>query len=418
MATLFDHTLGRLIEATKHLDLDPSVLEKLKQPLETTQVRLPIRMDDGTTKTFTGWRCRYDDSLGPTKGGIRFYPHVNAGEVEGLALTMTVKCAVMNLPFGGAKGAVKVDPGSLSNTEIERLSRAFMRSCANVIGPNRDIPAPDVGTNETTMAWMMDEYSTIVGKRTPAVITGKPVVLGGSLGRDDATARGAYYIIQYKADTLGLEPGATVAIQGFGNAGKNFAKLADALGCKIVAVSDSKGAIHAPAGLDYGELLAAKRRGSVINMAGSAGVSEIPGDALVAVECNLLALAALENMVHKDNARSVRAYVIVELGNGPVTPEADEILEDMQVKILPDILANAGGVTVSYFEWLQNCQGESWSLEEVHERLKTMMEMEADAVWAYALKRDITLRKAANVLALSRIGAAMAALGTDRFFKD
>ncbi|MBY2925959.1 Glu/Leu/Phe/Val dehydrogenase [Rhizobium leguminosarum] len=416
MATLFDNTLKRLIEAAEHLDLDPRFLEKLKNPLEMTQARLPVRMDDGSTKSFLAFRCRYDDSLGPTKGGIRFHRQVNADEVMALALMMTSKCAVMELPFGGAKGGVMVDPHSLSNMEHERLSRTYVRAFAGVIGPDRDIPAPDVGTNEKTMAWMMDEYSTIVGKRTPAVITGKPVALGGSLGRDDATARGAYNIIEHKARTLGLKRGARVAIQGFGNAGMHMAQLMAADGYKIVAASDSKGAVHAPAGFDIGELLAAKLHGgNVTSMAGSAGVSEIPGDELLAVDCEVLVLAALENMVHKGNAGSIKARLIVELANGPVTPEADEVLKAMNVVILPDILANAGGVTVSYFEWVQNREGERWTLDQVHARLKTAMEREADAVWAYAREKNITLRTAAYVLALSRIAAAMEALGTDKF---
>jgi glutamate dehydrogenase (NADP+) len=414
---LLEIALERVIEAAEHLDLDPGFVERLKQPLETTQARLSILMDDGSTKCFIGWRCRYDDSLGPTKGGIRWDQMVNADEVETLGLLMTLKNALMGLPFGGGKGGVKVDPRGLSNTEQERLGRAYIRAFAAVIGPDRDIPAPDVGTNEKIMAWMMDEYSTIVGKRTPAVITGKPVALGGSRGRDDATARGAYNIMRYKADTLKLEHGTRVAIQGFGNAGKHIAKLLAADGCKINAVSDSKGAVHAPTGLDIGELLAAKRHGSVTSMAGSAGVDEILGDALVSVECDILVLAAAENMVHEGNAASIKARVIVELANGPVTPEADEILEAMNVEIIPDILVNAGGVTVSYLEWVQNRQGERWTLEQVHAWLKTKMESEADAVLAYARDKNITLRTAAYVLALSRIAAAMEALGTDKFFQ-
>jgi glutamate dehydrogenase (NADP+) len=417
MSSMLKNALGRVAEAARHLDLDPGVLEKLENPRETTQARQTIRMDDGSSKSFLAWRCRYDDTLGPTKGGIRFHPQVNADEVETLALLMTLKCAVMDLPFGGGKGGVKVDPRSLSNRELERLARGYIQSFARVIGPNRDIPAPDVATNEMIMAWMMDEYSTIVGEVTPAVITGKPVALGGSLGRDDATARGAYYIIKHKARVLGLKPGARVAIQGFGNAGKYIAQLLAADGYVIVAVSDSKGAVHAPAGLDIGELLAAKVCGSVTGIAGSAGVSELAGDALVSVECDLLVLAALEDMVHKGNAASVKARFIVELANGPVTPEADEILKAGNVVILPDILANAGGVTVSYFEWVQNRQGEHWTLKEVHGRLKTKMGREADAVWAYARDKGITLRSAAYVHALSRLSIAMEARGTQKFFK-
>ncbi len=417
--SLFENTLKRVLEAAEHLDLDPSVLEKLKHALEMTHARLPIRMDDGSIISFPAWRCRYDDRRGPTKGGIRFHPQVNADEVIALALMMTSKCAVMDLPFGGAKGGVMVDPRSLSKTELERLARAYIRAFAHVIGPNRDIPAPDVGTNETTMAWMMDEYSTIVGEKTPAVITGKPVALGGSLGRDDATARGGYYIMQHKAQVVGLKHGTRVAIQGFGNAGQHFAQMADAGGYKIVAVSDSKGAVYAPAGFNIDELLAAKLDGgSVTSMAGSPGVTLISGDALVSVDCEVLVLAALENMVHKGNAESIKARLIVELANGPVTPEADEILKAMNVVILPDILANAGGVTVSYFEWVQNRQGDRWTLEQVHARLKTMMEKEAEAVWAYARNKNIPLRTAAYVLALARIAAAMEALGTQTLFED
>ncbi|RWY77316.1 Glu/Leu/Phe/Val dehydrogenase [Rhizobium leguminosarum] len=417
--SLLYNTLKRVLEAAKYLELDPTVLEKLKNALETTQVRVPIRMDDGSVKFRSALRCRYDDTLGPTKGGIRFHPDVNADEVVALALIMTIKNALMDLPFGGGKGGVAVDLKSLSKREQERLARAYIRALAHVAGPTRDISAPDVGTNETTMAWMMDEYSTIVGKKTPAVITGKPVALGGSLGRDDATARGAYYIMQHKAHVVGLKHGARVAIQGFGNAGQHFAQMADAGGYKIVAVSDSKGAVHAPAGFDVGALLAAKLHGgSVTSTAGSPGVTLISGDALVSVDCEVLVLAALENMVHKGNAKSIKARLIVELANGPVTPEADEILNAMNVLILPDILANAGGVTVSYFEWVQNRQGDRWTLDEVHARLKTMMEKEAEAVWASARDKNITLRKAAYVLALARIAAAMEALGTDTFFKD
>ncbi|NNH67663.1 Glu/Leu/Phe/Val dehydrogenase [Rhizobium laguerreae] len=400
MASLFENTLKRVWEAAKHLDLNPTVLEKLKLALEMTHARLSIRMDDGSIKSFPAWRCRYDDSRGPTKGGIRFHHQVTVDEVEALALMMTIKCALMDLPLGGAKGGVKVDPRGLSNTELERLARAFIRALAHVIGPDRDIPAPDVGTNETTMAWMTDEYSTIVGKKTPEVITGKPVALGGSLGRDDATARGAYYIMRYKADAPGLKHGAqVVAIQGFGNAGQHIAKLLAADGCRIVAVSDSKGAVYAPAGLNIGELLAAKLDGgSVTSMAGSPGVTLISGDALLAVECEILVLAALENMVHKGNAGSIKAGVIVELANGPITPEADEILEAMNIVILPHILANAGGVTVSFYELVQNRQGEQWTLDEVHARLKTTMEKQADAVWAHAQDKNITLRTAAYLL--------------------
>ncbi|HEU6441891.1 MAG TPA: Glu/Leu/Phe/Val dehydrogenase [Microvirga sp.] len=415
-ASMLDQALIRLDEAARHLDLDPDVLEKLKYPRETTKVRLMIRMDDGSRKSFMAWRCRYDDTRGPTKGGIRFHPDSTIEEVETLAFWMTFKCAVMNLPYGGGKGAVQVDPHTLSKAELERLSRAYVQAFSKIIGPDRDIPAPDVYTNSMVMGWMADEYASIVGEATPAVITGKPIALGGSLGRDDATARGGYYLVRRLARQLGLEPGARIAVQGFGNAGQHIARLLGSDGYKIVAVSDSKGAIYCSAGLDVGKLLAAKGQGSITSLAGSDGISALPADDLVAVDCELLVPAALEDMIHEGNAASVKARVVLELANGPVTPEADEILAKKDVLVLPDILANAGGVTVSYFEWVQNRQGYYWPIEEVHERLKTMMEREGDAIWALAQDKGITLRSAAYVHALSRLASAIEAHGTQQFF--
>ncbi|RWX08424.1 Glu/Leu/Phe/Val dehydrogenase [Rhizobium hidalgonense] len=403
-------TLKRLFEAARHLYLDPGFLENLETPLELIQARLTIAMDDGSTRCFLGYRCRYDDTRGPTKGGIRYTKDVDAYDVVELALMMTLKCSLLELPFGGAKGGVVVDPNSLSKMELERLDRAYARAFYRVLGPDRDIPAPDMATNETTMAHMADEYYTIVGKKTPAVITGKPVALGGSLGRDDATARGGFYIMRHKADTLGFKSKMTVVIIGCGNAGMHYARLAAAAGCKIVAVSDSKGGVGNHAGLDINQLKAVKSRGSVTGMLGSTGVFELSGDAMLAVPCDLLVMAAKENMVHAGNAGSIKAKAILELANGPITPEADAILEAKNVIIIPDILANAGGVTVSYYEWVQNRQGENWSLEKVHERLKAAMISQADAVWACAQEKHFSLRQAAYVIALSRIAKAMNAL--------
>lgn len=413
---MLDQALTRLDEAARHLDLDADVLEKLKYPRETTKVRLMIRMDDGSRKSFMAWRCRYDDTRGPTKGGIRFHPDSTMEEVETLAFWMTFKCAVMNLPYGGGKGAVQVDPHTLSKAELERLSRAYVQAFSKIIGPDRDIPAPDVYTNSMVMGWMADEYASIVGEATPAVITGKPIALGGSLGREDATARGGYYLVQHLARELGLEPGSRVAIQGFGNAGQHIARLLAADGYSIVAVSDSKGAIHRPSGLDIGRLLAAKGEGSVTSLAGTDDISALPADDLISVDCELLVPAALEDMVHEGNAPNVKAHVVLELANGPITPEADEILAGKKIVVLPDILANAGGVTVSYFEWVQNRQGYYWLVEDVHARLRSMMEREGDAVWALARERGITLRSAAYVHALSRLAGAIEAHGTQQFF--
>ena len=415
-ANIFDQALVRLDDAARHLDLDADVLEKLKYPRETTKVRLMIRMDDGSRKSFMAWRCRYDDTRGPTKGGIRFHPDATAEEVETLAFWMTFKCAVMDLPYGGGKGAVRVDPRTLSKTELERLSRAYIQAFAKVIGPDRDIPAPDVYTNSMIMGWMADEYASIIGQPAPAVITGKPMALGGSLGREDATARGGYYLVRHLKERLGLPSRARVAVQGFGNAGQHIARLLAEDGHKIVAISDSRGAVYCSDGIDPHAAVRAKRGGSVTAIAGSAGVSALASDDLVAVECDLLVPAALEDMIHEGNASQVKAGVVVELANGPLTPEADAILGRRGTVVLPDILANAGGVTVSYFEWVQNRQGYYWPIDDVHARLRATMERESDAIWRLAQERNLTLRSAAYVHALARLASAIEAHGTQQFF--
>jgi glutamate dehydrogenase (NADP+) len=415
--SLLDRALIRLEEAASHLNIDQDVLEKLKYPRETTKMRLLIRMDDGSRKSFLAWRCRYDDTRGPTKGGIRFHPDSTIEEVETLAFWMTFKCAVMNLPYGGGKGAVRVDPRTLSKSELERLSRAYIQAFARIVGPNRDIPAPDVYTNAMIMGWMADEYSQIVGEVSPAVITGKPIALGGSLGRNDATARGGFYLVKHLAAELGLAHSHTIAIQGFGNAGQFYAQLAAADGHKIVAVSDSKGAIHKAGGLDVAALLAGKNAGSsVTDLAAQLGATVIPADALISVEADLLVPAALEEMIHAGNAASIKAKVVLELANGPITSEADTILTERGVVVLPDILANAGGVTVSYFEWVQNRQGFYWDLEEIHARLLKMMEREGRAVWDIASSRTVSVRTAAYIHALGRLATAIEAHGTQPFF--
>ncbi|CAM5582860.1 glutamate dehydrogenase (NADP+) [Aquamicrobium terrae] len=414
---LLESALVRLDDAAKHINVDADVIEKLKFARETTKVRLMIRMDDGSRKSFLAWRCRYDDTRGPTKGGIRFHPDATEEEVEMLAFWMTFKCAVMNLPYGGGKGAVQVDARTLSKAELERLSRSYIQAFSRIIGPDRDIPAPDVYTNSMIMGWMADEYAQIVGQTSPAVITGKPIALGGSLGRGDATARGGYYLVRHLAGDLGLDGQLRVAIQGFGNAGQYIASLLAADGHKIVAVSDSGGAVQAADGLDLEALLAAKRDGlSVTATIGKSGHEALSAAALVGVDCDVLVPAALENMIHTDNANSVKARLILELANGPVTPEADEILASRGVVVLPDILANAGGVTVSYFEWVQNKQGYYWELEEIHAKLRTIMEREGRAIWEQSISRGITMRTAAYVHALSRLAEAIEAHGTQNYF--
>jgi glutamate dehydrogenase (NADP+) len=415
--SLLDSALVRLDEAARHLNVDADVIEKLKYPRETTKARLMIRMDDGSRKSFLAWRCRYDDTRGPTKGGIRFHPDATAEEVEMLAFWMTFKCAVMNLPYGGGKGAVQVDPRQLSKAELERLSRAYIQAFAGIIGPDRDIPAPDVYTNSMIMGWMADEYSQIVGKSSPAVITGKPLALGGSVGRGDATARGGYYLVRHLAQELGLNGKLRIAIQGFGNAGQYIASLLAGDGHTIVAVSDSGGAVHSAEGLSLDTLMAAKNDNrSVVYTAGKDGHEAIAADDLVGVDCDILVPAALENMIHKHNAHTVKARLVLELANGPVTPEADEILAERNVVVLPDILANAGGVTVSYFEWVQNKQGYYWELEEIHTKLRTIMEREGRAIWQLSVDRGTTPRTAAYVHALNRLAEAIEAHGTQSYF--
>ena len=414
---LLDQALVRLDEAAAHLSIDPDVIEKLKYARETAKARLMIRMDDGSRKSFIAWRCRYDDTRGPTKGGIRFHPDSDVYEVETLAFWMTFKCAVMNLPYGGGKGAVRVDPRKLSKAELERLSRAYMQAFARVIGPNRDIPAPDVYTNAMIMGWMADEYAQIVGQTEPAVITGKPIALGGSLGRDDATARGGYYLVRHLAADLGLGQSARVAVQGFGNAGQHIASLLAGDGHKIVAVSDSSGAVKCASGLNLQALLAAKTNGqSVASTAGQHGHELMSADDLVGVDCDILAPSALENMIHEGNAGEVKAKIVLELANGPVTAEADAILEKKGIVVLPDILANAGGVTVSYFEWVQNRQGFYWTIEEIHDRLRTIVEREGRAIWSTSREKNISMRTAAYVHALGRLAEAIEAHGTQSFF--
>lgn len=415
--SLLDHALVRLDEAAAHLNIDADVIEKLKYPRETTKVRLMIRMDDGSRKSFIAWRCRYDDTRGPTKGGIRYHPDATEDEVETLAFWMTFKCAVMNLPYGGGKGAVQVDPRQLSKAELERLSRSYVKAFSRIIGPDRDIPAPDVYTNAMIMGWMEDEYSQIVGQSSPAVITGKPIALGGSLGRGDATARGGYYLVRHLASDLGLGEAMRVAVQGFGNAGQYIASLMAADGHKIVAASDSQGAVYSANGLHVDLLLEAKAHGhSVASTIGQGGHEQLDADKLVGVDCDLLVPSALENMIHVGNAASVKAKLVLELANGPITAEADEILAKKGVVVLPDILANAGGVTVSYFEWVQNRQGFYWQLEEIHDRLRTIMEREGRAIWNLSRAKGISVRTAAYVHALGRLAEAIEAHGTQNFF--
>ena len=421
----FQDAVARLERIGKQLGVAAETIDALRQPRELVKASIPVRMDDGSTRRFEGWRCRYNDARGPTKGGIRFHPEVDAEEVQALALWMAVKCAVVDVPFGGGKGGVRVDPKALSPMELERLARGYMRAMADVVGPDKDIPAPDVYTNPRIMGWMADEYQTIHGVKAPGVITGKPIPLGGSRGRDEATGRGAYVAIRELARRTGLEPEETrVAVQGFGNAGYHVARLLQSAGYRVVAVSDSKGGIHAERGFDVESLHHHKEETrSLRGVYCEGSVCEdvdhdtISNEELLALDVDLLIPAALGGVIHPDNAKDVRARWIVELANGPVTAEADAILAERGVQVVPDVLANAGGVTVSYFEWVQNRQGYPWSLELVRERLDETMTRAFAATWEDEAHEQ-GLRAAAYAVGLRRIAEAVEAEGTESYFRD
>jgi len=421
---LYQEALARLDAARPHCEIHPETFERLKRPKSMLSVSVPVRMDDGSLRLFEGFRVRHDDTRGPTKGGIRYHPQVNLTEVKALALWMTCKCAVANIPYGGAKGGISVNPKELSRMELERLSRGFVQQIADFIGPDTDIPAPDVYTNSMVMAWMMDEYSKIKRAKCPAVITGKPLSHGGSKGREDATGRGAFYCIRELARERGLRPAqTTVAIQGFGNAGQHVAALLAGDGYRIVGISDSAGGLFCEAGIDVAAACAAKNGGrSVPELSGDRAVTRggsvrsIDNAALLTLPVDVLAPSALENQITASNAAEVRARFVVELANGPTTPAADAILFKRNVDVVPDILANAGGVTVSYFEWVQNRSGYYWEAEDVHDKLQRIMAREYAATRARAEKAGIDLRTAAYAQALSRIGEAVNAQGTSAFF--
>jgi glutamate dehydrogenase (NADP+) len=422
----FVDALRRLEPAIAQADLDPEVLQQLRYPRAVLQVSIPVRMDDGSLRVFEGYRVRHDDTRGPAKGGIRYHPDVTLSEVKALAFWMTCKCAVVGIPYGGAKGGIIVEPKELSRRELERLSRGFIQQIADFIGPDVDIPAPDVYTNPMIMGWMMDEYSTIRRQRTPGVITGKPVELGGSLGRDDATGRGGYYCIKELERLQGWDPREIrVAVQGFGNAGQHVSRLLHADGYRIVAVSDSRGGIFRQDGFDVPGLIRIKnesRQLRAVYRSGSvreaADAERITNEALLELDVDLLIPAALEGQITGENAHRVGARVILELANGPTTSEADGVLDEKGIMVVPDILANAGGVTVSYFEWVQNRSGLYWTEEEVHRRLHEIMTREFTAVHELAHSKGIPLRTAAYVQALRRIEESVLATGTGAYFGD
>jgi len=422
--SLFEDALERLDRAAQYASIHEEALERLKYPKTSVQVSIPVRMDDGTLQIFEGYRVRHSDARGPGKGGIRYHPEANLDEVKSLALWMTCKCAVVDIPFGGAKGGVMVNPKELSRLELERLSREFIARIAQFIGPDTDIPAPDVYTNAMVMGWMMDEYSHIVGRRTPAVITGKPIPLGGSLGRETATGRGGYICLKELARRHEWEPEKmTVAIQGFGNAGQAVARLLHGDGFRVVAVSDSQGGIHRPDGLDVTSVIRTKNESRTLeavycdgSVCENVDADDITNEELLELDVDILIPAALGNVITEANAGKVKARVVLELANGPMSSKADEMIDRDRTLVIPDILGNAGGVTVSYYEWLQSRSGDYWTEERVHERLQAKMATEFNRVHDAMQERGTDMRTAAYALALDRIGEAVEAMGTSHYF--
>jgi glutamate dehydrogenase (NAD(P)+) len=397
--------------AANILNLDSRLRAVLREPVRELHVSLPVRMDDGDIKVFKGFRVQYNDARGPSKGGIRFHPDETIDTVRALAAWMTWKTAVMDLPLGGGKGGIICNPKALSERELERLARAYIGAIAWIMGPERDIPAPDVYTTPQIMGWMMDEYSKLRGFTAPGAITGKPLSLWGSYGRDDATARGAWYTIREAAKVLGMDLSkARVAIQGFGNAGTFSASLGRQIfGCKIVAISDSVGGVFNANGLEYDDIRAHKQAtGSV---AGCPKTEAISNADLLEVDADILIPAALENQITAANASRVKAQIVAEAANGPTTPEADEILHGRRVFVLPDFLCNAGGVTVSYFEWVQNQRGMPWELDEVHNRLDRKMTRAFGEVLAASRAHNVDMRTGAYCVAVSRVAEATRARG-------
>lgn len=403
---LFEMAQIPLNKAIEVMKLDPNAAAIIACPERTLEVSIPVKMDDGTTKVFTGYRSQHSTIMGPAKGGIRYHQSVNMDEVKTLAFWMTCKCAVANLPYGGGKGGIIVDPSKLSQAELERLTRGYIDRIAPIIGEKMDIPAPDMNTNAQIMGWMMDEYSKLKGQYEPGFITGKPICIGGSLGRTAATGRGVMVAAGEAIKAMGIKPEeATCAVQGFGNVGSWTAKLIHDLGVKIVALSDVYGAIMNEDGLDPYEVEKhVQATGSVVNFPGSKAISNAD---LLAMEVTVLAPCAMELQITKDNAADVKAKIIVEGANGPTTPEADEILDKKGILVVPDILANGGGVTVSYFEWVQCLYRYFWTEEEVIDKQTQLMIGAFKQVYDTAKKHEVNMRTAAYIVALNRLDEAM-----------
>jgi glutamate dehydrogenase len=390
--------------AVGKLGYSEEMYELLKEPLRILTVRIPVRMDDGSTKIFTGYRSQHNDAVGPTKGGIRFHPEVSEDEVKALSMWMSLKCGIVNLPYGGGKGGIICDPRSMSFLELERLSRGYVHAISQIVGPTKDIPAPDVYTNPQIMAWMMDEYSRIQEFDSPGFITGKPIVLGGSQGRETATAAGVTICIEEAAKRRGIPiKGARVIIQGFGNAGSYLAKFMKDAGAKVIGISDAYGALYDPEGLDIDYLLDRRDSfGTVTNLF----TNVITNQELLEKECEILVPAAISNQITRENANEIKADIIVEAANGPTTLEATHILTNRNVLLVPDVLASSGGVTVSYFEWVQNNQGFYWSEEEVAQKLRDKIVDSFERVFSTAQQYQVDMRLAAYIVGIRKMAEA------------
>jgi len=392
-----------ITKTAENMQLDSEMIKRLIEPEFAHEFTLTITMDSGKKKVFKGWRIQHNSALGPYKGGIRFHHETVREEVQALATLMSIKCAVAGLPYGGSKGGIVVEPKKLSKTELERLSRAFANRIAHVIGEDVDVPAPDVNTTPEIMSWMIDEYQKIIGYKSPATFTGKPVSMGGSLGRTEATGRGGLFVLLSLLGKLKKKAkGTTVAVQGFGNVGYYFAKLATEVGFKVVAISDSRSGVYDKNGIDLDKALKNKKEKGTV-----AYTKAISNEELLELDVDVLVPAALENMVNDKNMAKIKAEIIVEMANGPLTQEAYEYLAKKGKIIVPDVLANSGGVTVSYLEWVQGKAGFYWSEKEVNDKLKVMMEKAFEAIWKKSLERKMPLKQAAFEVALERITSAM-----------
>ena len=403
--TPYDVALAQLNKAVQYLDLKADIAEMLRHCRRELTVNFPVKMDDGSVKIFTGYRVHHSTVLGPTKGGLRYHPNVTLDHMRAMAMWMTWKCAVVNIPYGGAKGGVVCDPKTLSPNELENLTRRYATEISLLMSPEGDIPAPDVGTTPQVMAWIMDTYSMHRGYTTPAVVTGKPVEVGGSLGRYQATGRGVSFIALETLKHLGMQAeGATVAVQGFGNVGGATALTLHEVGCRVVGISDIQGGIYNAHGLDPKEVLAhGQEAGTVV---GYDGADFITNQELLALPVDILVPAAMEQVLTRDNASQVRAKLIIEGANGPTTPEADKILQEKGIPLIPDILANAGGVTVSYFEWVQGLQRFFWTEEEINSQLRHIIVRSFHEVLSLAQKKKVDNRTAALILAIDRVHKA------------